>query len=222
MKTIRGVLLGVILLAACAGPGASGSPPGSPGPDSADAAARLVVASDARFAGIGPLDPELIGQAAWYEAVADDDGWRVTIRIGWGDCPAGCISQHRWIYAVSRAGSVELLGEEGDPLPDATGIRGVVVAGPVCPVETEPPDPDCAPAPVEGAVLVVTDLAGNEVARATSDAEGRFAVELAPGAYHLVPQPVEGYMAAAEPIDVLVEAGAPPTEVALAYDTGIR
>jgi hypothetical protein len=209
-------LLLVVALAACAVPSASSLPM-----DAADAA-RLALAEQARFAGIGPLDPDMIGQAAWYEVTDTPDGWQVVIRIGWGDCPAGCINEHRWTYAVGRDGGVELTAEEGNPLPDATGVRGTVTAGPTCPVEREPPDPACADRAVAGAVLVFTNAGGAEVARATSDAQGTFSVELAPGAYRLVPQSVEGLMGTPAAIDVQVEAGQPMTEVHVTYDTGMR
>jgi hypothetical protein len=205
-----------LALAACAGsPGASGT-------TDAAAAARLALAQDARFAGIGPLDDMLVGQAAWYEVTATDDGWQVVIRIGWGDCPAGCISEHRWTYSVGRDASVELIHEGGDVLPDATGVRGTVTSGPICPVETQPPDPNCAARPVAGAILVFTNAAGAEVGRATSAADGTFTVELAPGAYRVTAEPVEGLMGTPEPMDVEVEAGQPMTELQLSYDTGIR
>jgi hypothetical protein len=75
---------------------------------------------------------------------------------------------------------------------------------------------------VAGAVLVFSDASGAEVARATSDAEGAFSVELAPGAYLLTPQPVEGLMGTPAALNVQVEAGQPMTEVQVSYDTGIR
>lgn len=185
-------------------------------------AARLALAQQQRFAGIGPLDENLIGQAAWYQVAASGDGWEVLIRIGWGDCPAGCINEHRWTYAVARTGSVELLHEDGDLLPDATGVRGTVTAGPTCPVVTDPPDRNCAERLVSGAVLVVSDARGAEVARGTSRDDGTFALELAPGAYHLTPQPVEGLMGTPAVIDFEVGAGQPMTELQVSYDTGIR
>lgn len=206
----------VLALSACAGS------PGASGPTDAAAAARLALAQQARFAGIGPYDDTLIGQAAWYEVTATDDGWQVVIRIGWGDCPAGCISEHRWTYAVGRDASVELIHEEGDALPGATGVRGTVTSGPTCPVETQPPDPACAARPVAGAVLVFSNAAGAEVARATSDADGTFSVALAPGAYRVTAQPVEGLMGTPEPMEVEVEAGQLMTELQVSYDTGIR
>jgi hypothetical protein len=111
----------------------------------------------------------------------------------------------------------------GSPVPDdETGIRGVVVAGPTCSVVTDPPDPDCADHPVAGAVLVSVDADGDEVARVTSGADGTFAVVLAPGAYRVVPQPVEGLMGTASEIDVRVGIDEPPAALTIVYDTGIR
>lgn len=206
-----------LILAACApGPGASGTVP-----DGA-AAAQLALAQQERFRGIGPLDENLIGQAAWYEVAAAGDGWDVLIRIGWGDCPAGCIEEHRWTYAVTHDGGVRLISETGDVLPDATGVRGIVIAGPTCPVVTDPPDPSCADRPVAGAVLVFSDASGGEVARAISAADGTFSVELAPGAYRLSAEPVEGLMGTPEPMEVGVEVGQPMAELTVSYDTGIR
>jgi hypothetical protein len=216
------IRLAVAALFLVAGLASCAAPPTASGPIDADDAARLAIAEQPRFAGIGPLDPDMIGQSAWYEVTDTADGWQVLIRIGWGDCPAGCINEHRWTYAVGRDGGVELIGEEGDPLPDATSVQGTVTAGPTCPVVTEPPQPGCEERAVAGAVLVFTDASGAEVTRATSDAEGAFAVELAPGAYLLTPQPVEGLMGTPAPMEVQVEAGQGMTEVQVSYDTGIR
>ncbi|MBA3689543.1 MAG: carboxypeptidase regulatory-like domain-containing protein [Chloroflexi bacterium] len=212
--------LAALLLAL--GLGACAAAPGGSPPMDAAAAARLALAQQGRFAGIGPRDDNLIGQASWYQVTDVEDGWQVLIRIGWGDCEAGCINEHRWTYAVTRTGSVKLVGEEGDALPDATGVRGTVTSGPTCPVETIPPDPACASRPVVGAVLVFSDAGGAEVARATSADDGTFSVELAPGAYRVTPQPVEGMMGTPAVMDVVVEAGQPPTELQVSYDTGIR
>ncbi|MDP9469028.1 MAG: carboxypeptidase-like regulatory domain-containing protein [Chloroflexota bacterium] len=215
--TILGAVSIAIAMTACSPPGS-----GSGAPVTAADAVRLALAQQDRFRGIGPLDQNLIGQAAWYEVAPSGDGWEVLIRIGWGDCPAGCINQHRWTYAVGRDGAVELANEEGDALPDATGVRGTVSAGPTCPVVTDPPDPDCADRPVGGAVLVVSDQAGVEVDRVTSAADGTFVLELAPGAYRLTAEPVDGLMGTPDPIDFEVEAGQPMTELPVSYDTGIR
>jgi hypothetical protein len=206
-------ILGILLL--------SCSAVGGGGVRSADAAARLALEQEERFAGLPARDESLVGQAGWYDVAESDDGWDVLIRIGWGDCPAGCIHEHRWTYHVTRAGVVTLVRETGDRLPDTTGVSGVVTAGPTCPVVTNPPNPNCAERPVARAELVILDQDGNEVARTSAGEDGTFAIQLAPGSYRLVPQPVDGLMGTAPPVDFVVDAGE-PTELQISYDTGIR
>jgi len=120
-----------------------------------------------------------------------------------------------------------VVGCTGPPGSSASGsaalsVTGRATAGPVCPVERNPPDPACAERPVAGAVLIVQSASGADVARTTTDQSGRFSLSLPPGAYRLVPQPVAGLMGGARPIEFQVKAGQrlPPLEVS--YDTGIR
>lgn len=136
------LLVSALLLAACQGtassspanPGtaapsagasepASAAPPSVAGPTSPEEAAELVLASDPRFAGFGPQDPNLIGQCCWYEVTQKADGYQVLVHAGWGDCPSGCIEKHEWIFDVSPSGEVTLVEESGDPVP-ADGIPG--------------------------------------------------------------------------------------------------
>ncbi|HET9496698.1 MAG TPA: carboxypeptidase-like regulatory domain-containing protein, partial [Candidatus Limnocylindria bacterium] len=112
--------------------------------------------------------------------------------------------------------------ETGSPLPPDSGITGTVVAGPTCPVVTDPPDPSCADQPVADAELVITTPEGSEVARTMSDADGTFGITLAPGNYWLVARPVEGLMGTPEPQEFSVVWGMPGPELVVAYDTGIR
>lgn len=110
---------------ASAAPSAAASAAASPSGSqvtTAEQAAALVVAQDPLFTEIGPKDPQLIGQSAWYEVTEVDGGWQVVVQIGWGDCPAGCIEKHTWTYAVSTDGRVGLIGEEGPPVPSDGAI----------------------------------------------------------------------------------------------------
>jgi hypothetical protein len=109
----------------------------------------------------------------------------------------------------------------GGPAAVDSGIRGQATAGPVCPVEKNPPDPSCAPRPVSGAVVVVRSSGGAEVLRVTTGADGTFQVAVPPGQYVVEGLPATGLMAAPGPQDVTVTAGAPAT-IVLRYDTGIR
>lgn len=99
-------------------------------------------------------------------------------------------------------------------------VTGMALAGPVCPVETEPPDPDCAPRPVVGATIEAIDSTGSTAGTAVTGVDGRFVLSLPPGDYTIVPLPAEGLMGTPGPVEITVT-GPIDVEV-LAYDTGIR
>lgn len=112
------------------------------------------------------------------------------------------------------------------PTPSSTASGAIDVqalAGPVCPVETDPPDPDCAPRPVEGAVVLVQPADGRDIviAQGTTDADGRVRLDVPPGDYIVIGAEAEGLMAAPEPVAVSVAVNQ-TVSVALGYDTGIR
>jgi hypothetical protein len=127
MNAIRFVVIALgLLLVACTPGGASSSPPTSAEPTptpiadpvaSVEEAAAIVIASDTRFSGVTRYDPNLIGASAWWEGESSPAGFSITITIGWGDCPAGCISKHVWNFTVTPAGELTLDSESGDPLP---------------------------------------------------------------------------------------------------------
>jgi hypothetical protein len=96
----------------------------------------------------------------------------------------------------------------------------MALAGPVCPVETNPPDPECAPRPVVGAVVLAISGSGDQV-EVTTGPDGRFSFDLAAGRYRIVAQPVEGLMGTPEPVEVEAASGSVDVGV-LIYDTGIR
>jgi len=107
------------------------------------------------------------------------------------------------------------------PAPATVTLSGTAVAGPVCPVERLPPDPACAPRPVDGARILVNDPGGERVTEGATDVTGRFSFEVLPGSYVLVAQPVDGLMGVPAPQTVDVgHAGA--DDIVLEYDTGIR
>ena len=105
-------------------------------------------------------------------------------------------------------------------------VSGLAMAGPTCPVVTDPPDPACDDRPVAGARIVVldvdVDVDGDEVAVAVTGEDGTFSVELAPGSYQLVAQPMEGLLGTPAPVSVMVVDGVNPEPITLVYDTGIR
>jgi hypothetical protein len=121
------VALAVSVAVACSGDSdASPSPPptsGQPEPaiTTPEAAGARVIAADPRFRGIEQRDRDLIGQGSWWDVEAAAGGFRVTVEIGWGDCPAGCINRHDWVFDVAPDGSLRLVSETGPPVPPGGG-----------------------------------------------------------------------------------------------------
>ena len=217
----------------CSALGAATSPTPIPAPVvTPDQAIARVVSGEPRLTGIAPRDPNAIGQANGYEVQPGSSAgtFVVTTRIGWGDCQAHCVNEHVWKHAVGPDGSVKVISEAGPPIPEEawpdptagkTGIRGSVTAGPTCPVEREPPDPSCAPHPVQGAVIVVRDASGAEVDRTVTSSTGTYFSAVGAGTYVVEPQPVTGIMGTPSSQHVVVAAGERAT-ADFDYDTGIR
>jgi hypothetical protein len=103
------------------------------------------------------------------------------------------------------------------------GIRGRVVAGPTCPVETVPPTPGCAPRGVAVRMRVYRRSDQHTVARVTTSADGRFQVRLRPGRYAVSARPVAGGPLPSCPaaVHATVHTGR-YTRVAIECDSGIR
>ena len=99
-----------------------------------------------------------------------------------------------------------------------SGVRGVVTAGPVCPVERIPPDPNCADRPIEARVLV-THGGGGVVASGSSGSDGSFEIRVAPGHYEVTA--TTKFAMRCDSVAVDVAAGA-FTDVTVPCDTGIR
>ena len=107
-----------------------------------------------------------------------------------------------------------------DPPEAELEVFGVALAGPVCPVETNPPDPACAPRPVVGAKVLAVSDSGEEF-ESTTDGDGRFSLLLPPDKYEVIAQPVQGLMGSPTPVEIEVRSEAIDLGV-LEYDTGIR
>jgi hypothetical protein len=125
------------------------------------------------------------------------------------------------LVAIVLVGCVP--GTSPTPSGETGTLDVLAVAGPVCPVDTDPPDPDCEPRLVDGARILVSPGDGREIilAEATTDADGRVTFDLPPGDYLVTGAEVEGLMGLPDSTLASVSAGA-TTSVTLVYDTGIR
>jgi type 1 fimbria pilin len=107
------------------------------------------------------------------------------------------------------------------PADSTATITGRLVAGPRCPVETDPPDPECAAQVVPNAEIVATLPDGAEI-RARSGQDGRFHLVLPAGVVTITFAAVEGLMIAPDPITATVQENQTLDLGDVTYDTGIR
>ncbi|MCI0679184.1 MAG: hypothetical protein L0Z63_09120 [Actinobacteria bacterium] len=105
--------------------------------------------------------------------------------------------------------------------PADAAVTGRLIAGPTCPVETEPPDPTCLPRPVADALVTVRDAAGRETTT-RSGADGSFRIMTTGGETTVLFSDVEGLMGTPQPVVVTVLPGETVDLGEILYDTGIR
>lgn len=101
-----------------------------------------------------------------------------------------------------------------------SGISGVVLAGPTCPVES-PDNPECDDQPYAASIVVKSADGLFTVTRFTAGDDGRFRVPLFPDTYLLDPQPGASGFPVSSPQTIVVQSGA-FTDLTISYDTGIR
>jgi len=78
------------------------------------------------------------------------------------------------------------IGINLDTPPPPSGIRGLILLGPTCPVEASPGANDPVPCLTPyAATLVVLDSENVKVATVTSGPDGKFSVDVPPGEYRL-------------------------------------
>jgi len=153
------------------------------------------------------------GIACTQEAKICPDGSAVG-RIGpdceFADCP--------------EVTSTSTTGGGGGILPYNSGVQGVVLLGPTCPVMRDPPDPQCADKPYATAIAVYRGVAQlNSVSPfliGNSDATGEFKFSLPPGSYTLVATGGTTLPRCA-PVQATVQASGYTTSN-ISCDTGIR
>jgi hypothetical protein len=115
------------------------------------------------------------------------------------------------------------IGVPGFETPSTpSGIQGVVMLGPTCPVESTPGANDPVPCVTPySAELVILDGENAVMARVTSAADGAFVINLPPGDYIVTPATGTDSYPIANPVSVTVVPGQ-FAHIEVNYDTGIR
>lgn len=107
------------------------------------------------------------------------------------------------------------------PATGSSGITGTVLLGPICPVQREPPDPQCADKPYATS-LVVTTVSGERIIKEfKSDSNGTFRVAVPPGEYAVRSAATADTLPRCDEQLVVVRASE-YTAITFRCDTGIR
>jgi len=111
---------------------------------------QAVLNAGAPFEDFVFLDSGLIGASQYFEVKGEPGNgaaWVVVYTYGWGDCQAGCISRHTFVYLVDPvSGDATFDRQEGDALPaDAPEALRFVEAvdgapGGIMPISVMPSD----------------------------------------------------------------------------------
>jgi len=102
-----------------------------------------------------------------------------------------------------------------------SGVEGLVLFSPVCPVEQNPPDPACAPRPGTAEIRLVRRN-GSVAAEGEAGSDGRFLIRVRPGRYAVeATTSSPGRGCEATPSEITVTART-LVDVAVSCDTGIR
>jgi len=104
----------------------------------------------------------------------------------------------------------------------ASGIKGIVLLGPTCPVIKDPPDPNCADKPYATKLVVTTSDQSRVIKEFQSDDNGKFIVQVSPGEYAIrsaAAANILPYCSSSENIKVNASAY---SETTVHCDTGIR
>ncbi len=123
---------------------------------------------------------------------------------------------------VGRAGpNCEFSPCENEGKNFDSGISGIVLLGPVCPVVKDPPEPECADKPYAAKLAVTASDQARVITEFSSDANGRFRVALAPGEYAIRSAAAANILPYCSRDTVKVEANK-FTDIVVSCDTGIR
>ena len=101
-------------------------------------------------------------------------------------------------------------------------IEGTVLLGPNCPVQRQPPDPQCADRPYAAALEAEAADGSGTVVELQSDDQGKFSAKLPPGKYDIrSASSANPFPRCSSAGPFIVEADS-VTVVAVSCDTGIR
>lgn len=106
------------------------------------------------------------------------------------------------------------------PEPSPSGVYGIVMIGPTCPVERSDDDGKCDDKPFQTILVITSDVPGRGNVVVASDSQGRFSQNLVQGTYTIRAQS-DVLMPSLAPVTFVVRKQQ-RTQLTLEFDSGIR
>lgn len=103
-----------------------------------------------------------------------------------------------------------------------SGISGIALLGPICPVERIPPDPACAPRPYKTKLSATNAEQTKTIKEFESDINGKFSVDLSAGEYIIISANNAGIFSRCLSQGSIKVEKDKYTNITLNCDTGIR
>jgi hypothetical protein len=123
----------------------------------------------------------------------------------------GLVGQIAATFKFTNAGTVS-----------GSGIEGIVLLGPTCPVEKNPPEPQCADKPYK-TNLDITSVSGTQIVKEfSSGANGKFKIDLPPGEYAIQSAASSNALFPRCATSAVTVAAGSYTNITINCDTGIR
>lgn len=147
--------------------------------------------------------------------------WLLGLRLVMAVIAMSALGHAAW--AQSASDTLDPVAADGVAIGgDLSSLSGQVLIGAVCPVvRIDQPD-QCADRPYQATLSIRTSADDQEVTQVTTDDQGIFAIDLAAGAYLVVPLTPPGrILPRGVPQTVALESGT-TTTITVHYDSGIR
>ena len=123
------------------------------------------------------------------------------------------------------AGLFFISGCDKQTSQEAGFLEGVITIGPICPVETDPPEPGCLPTAETYKAYPVSVMTSNgkrKVTQINPALDGSFSSELAPGNYLVILEKEQNIIGSSNlPVEVSISSH-DKTLLNIDIDTGIR
>jgi len=105
---------------------------------------------------------------------------------------------------------------------EESGISGMVLLGPTCPVIGDPPDPECSDRPYATALVLTTSDQSRVIKEFRSEVSGKFSVQVDPGEYAIRPAAASNILPYCSSSGAIKVNASTYTQTTVHCDTAIR